>query len=121
MPISQVFVSLPPEEKIRTVIFGRNYGEAGAIEYYSQKYDLPAVISSHNNYWIWGYGTGNYQTIISIGGAQEDYLDSFEEVKQAAIIRCDYCMPYENNLPVYICRKPKRSLEEVWNSIKDYE
>jgi hypothetical protein len=119
--VSQVFVSLPPEEKIRTVIFGRNYGEAGAIEYYSQKYDLPTVISSHNNYWIWGYGTGNYQTIISLGGAQEDYLDSFEEVQQAAIIRCDYCMPYENNLPVYICRKPKRPLEEVWNSIKDYE
>ncbi|MCP4261378.1 MAG: glycosyltransferase family 39 protein [Planctomycetes bacterium] len=119
--VSQVFVSLPLEEKTRTVIFGRNYGEAGAIEYYSRKYDLPAVISSHNNYWIWGHGTEDYQTIIFIGGAQEDHLDSFEEVEQAAIIRCAYCMPYENNLPVYICRKPKRPLEEIWNSIKHYE
>ena len=118
--VSQVFVSLPLEEKTKTVIFGRNYGEAGAIEYYSRKYDLPAVISSHNNYWIWGYGAEDYKTVIFIGGAQEDYLDFFEEVEQAAMIRCDYCMPYENNLPVYICRKLKRPLEEIWNSIKNY-
>ena len=121
--VSEVYGSLPDEEKSKTVIYTQNYGEAGAIEYYSRKYELPPVVSSHNNYWIWGWEHTNedYQTVIILGGSEEDHLSSCEQVEQAAIIRCTYCMPYENNLPVFVCRKLKRSLEDIWNSEKHFE
>lgn len=120
--VSEVYISLPEEEKSETVIYARNYGEAGAVEYYSQKYELPPVVSPHNNYWIWGWEhkDKDYQTIIVIGGSFI-FLYSCGQVEQVAIIRCQYCMPYENNLPVFVCRKLKRTFEEIWNSDKHFE
>ena len=120
--VSEVYATIPPEEKLHTVVYANNYGEAGAIEYYSRKYDLPPVICPHNNYWIWGWRQRNkkYQTVIIIGGNILDHLSSLNRVEQAAMIQCLYCMPYENNLPVFIGRKLKRSLEEIWESNKNY-
>ena len=121
--VSEVYVSLPPEERATSIVFAQNYGEAGAIEYYNRKYDLPPVVSGHNNYWIWGsqYADHTYETVIIIGGDIEDHLYSLEEVEQAAVIRCRYCMPYENNLPVFVGRRLKLSFEEIWSSIKHFD
>jgi hypothetical protein len=120
--VSRVYVSLPPEEKPHTVVYAHNYGEAGAIEYYSYKFELPPVLSPHNSYWIWGWDEikKNYQTFIIIGGRLEDHLFSLEKVEEAGFIKCRYCMPYENNLPIFIGRGLKRSLEEIWISNKNY-
>ena len=119
--VARLYHSLPTEEKSKTIIFARNYGEAGAIEYYRKKYDLPTVISSHNNYWLWGYGDDAAEAYIFLGGERDNYLKYFFQVEQAAIIRCEYCMPYENNLPVYVCRNKKINLSERWESMKHYE
>lgn len=121
--VSEVYASLPPEEKEKTVIFANNYGEAGSIEYYSQKYELPPVISPHNSFWIWGWDHAdkNYETIIVIDGKKEDHLYSLETVEQVATIQCRYCMPYENNLPVFIGRNLKHPFKEIWNAEKNYD
>ena len=119
--VAGLYHSLPTEEKSKTIIFARNYGEAGAIEYYRKKYDLPTVISSHNNYWLWGYGDAAAEVYIFLGGERDNYLGAFFQVEQAAIIRCEYCMPYENNLPVYVCRNKKIKISERWESLKHYE
>jgi hypothetical protein len=119
--VSKVYAALPEEERDRTVAWGANYGEAGALEYYSRKYELPPVISSHNSYWIWGYGSPHYRTVIFIGVEREDVAGSFDEVEEAGTIQCDYCMPYENNLTVFVCRGPKVAWDAVWDSVKHYE
>ncbi len=119
--VAEVYHSLPEDEQSRTILFGQNYGEAGAMEYYRKTYGLPRVVSSHNNYWIWGYGSEDFETVIFIGGSKEDYADSFEQVERAAVVRCDYCMPYENNLPITIARNLKVRMSELWSAVKHYE
>lgn len=123
--ISKIYTSLTPEERAKTVFWGRNYGRAGAVEYYSQKYELPPVISPHNSYWIWGYGTKEYEVLIVIGGRREDLLQYFDQVEQPATIQCGYCMPYENNRPVFLCRQPKENLKvtvaKIWPRDKNFE
>ncbi len=119
--VAGVYHSLPAEKKSKTVIFARNYGEAGAIEYYRNQYDLPPVISPHNNYWLWGYGDDAAEVYILLGGEMDDHLKYFSQVEQAAVAKCEYCMPYENNLPVYVCRNKKISMSELWESLKHYE
>jgi hypothetical protein len=119
--VAKVYHSLSKHEQSKTIILARNYGEAGAIEYYREKYNLPRVISSHNNYWLWGYGDESTETTIILGGEEEEYTDFFARVEQAAIIECDYCMPYENNLPVFICRDRTIGMSKLWESIKHYE
>ncbi len=119
--VAAVYHSLPTEEKSKATIFARNYGEAGAIEYYRKKYDLPMVISPHNNYWLWGYGDNAAEVYIFIGEEWNNYQKYFNKVEQAATIRCGYCMPYENNLPLYVCKDKKINISERWESMKHYE
>ena len=119
--VAGVYHNLSDEEQKKTVIFGRNYGEAGAIDYYQERFDLPDVISSHNNYWLWGYGDPAAEIYIVLGGEREDHLEEFNRVDQAAVIQCDYCMPYENNLIIWVCRDKKISISEIWESMKHYE
>lgn len=121
--VSEVYDSLSPEEKEKTVVYANNYGEAGTIDYYRKKYDLPPVVSPHNSYWIWGWDhvDKNYQTVIIIGGKIEDHLHSLETVEKAATIQSRFAMPYENNLPVFIGRGLKRPLKEIWSAAKNYD
>lgn len=119
--VSDVYRALSVEEQKKTVIIGRNYGEAGAMEYYREKFGLPVIISSHNNYWLWGYGDKSAEIYIILGGDEAEHLRHFSQVEMAAVIQCDYCMPYENNRPVYVCRDKKISIDEIWERRKHFE
>ena len=118
--VSEAYMALPPEERARAIIVAGNYGEAGAIEYYSRKYDLPPVISPHNNYWIWAWDRRDeeHPVIIIIGGDAQEHTGLVAEIAQVATIRCRYCIPYENNLPVFVGRGLRNSFEDIWNSVK---
>jgi len=115
-----VHASLLEEEKERCVIFTENYGEAGAIEFFGKSYGIPRVISGHNNYFLWGPGADSIDVVIIVGGVLEDHQQNFESVELAAQSTCRYCMPYENNLPIFIARKLKRPVHEVWPFTKNF-
>jgi hypothetical protein len=119
--VARVYQSLSPEEQKKVAIFTGNYGEAGAIDFFGGKYNLPRAISGHNNYYLFGPGDYSGEIVIFIGVPIQYLKRLFDEVEQAAIIRCKYCMPYENNLPVYVCRRPKFPITEVWPQIKHYD
>ncbi len=116
--VSKVYVSLSPEEQEKTVIFAQNYGEAGAIDFFHDKYPLPRVICGHNNYWYWGPGDTTFTTVIVIGGRREDHLKSCDYVEQAGVIGSPHAMPYETNLPIYICRQLKVPLSVIWQKAR---
>lgn len=118
--ISKVYLSLPIAEQKDAIVVARNYGQAGAIEYYSSKYPLPKVISPHNNFWIWSKNTTNIKTVIIVGGTEDGHREAFDEVEMAAIHKCEYCMPYENNRPIFICRKFKLDFKTLWQRVKIY-
>ncbi len=118
--VSAVYLSLSAEERASTVILARNYGEAGALEYHASKYQLPRVISTHNSYWFWGYPKENIRTVIVLGGQREDHARSCDEVTLAAVHTCRYCMPYENDMPIYVCRGLHVSPEEIWRREKSF-
>ena len=100
--------------------FTSNYGEAGAIDFFGKKYGLPKAISGHNNYWLWGPGNYTGEIVITVGESLEDVKKTFDQVELGATVVSEYAMPYESDLPVYICRKPKVSLPEVWPRVKDF-
>ncbi len=119
--VSDVYRALPPHERAEALVFAGNYGEAGAIEYYAEQCELPAVISGHNNYWLWANAEREWQTVIAIGASRAGLERFFAEVTVADTFRCDYCMPYENGLPIYVARAPRMSRAEVWPLLKHYE
>jgi hypothetical protein len=118
--VAGVYNSLSPEEKEKCVIGASNYGEAGAIDLFGSKYGLPHAISSHNSYWMWGPGEKPGEIAIVVGGNPDVYRRLWEDVRQAATVNSPYAMPFETDLPVYLCRRPKISLQEAWPHLKEF-
>lgn len=119
--VSKFYTALPDSEKNSCEVYTGNYGEAGALQFYSKKYPLPPVISGHNNYWLWGYGNKEPRVMIVLGGDKEEHEALFKNVFKAGEIKDKYAMPYENNLPVFICSGYKMPLKNVWSRTKHYE
>ena len=114
--VSRAWARLTPAERERALIFGQNYGEAGAIDLFGRRLGLPGAISPHNSYWYWLPEDADPEILIIIGSSLEENLEFFEEVVQVETVRSRYAMPYENNLPVFIARRPKLPLAEAWPS-----
>lgn len=118
--IARVYDTLPRDEQVQACIFTVNYGEAGAINFYGPRYHLPQAISGHNTYYLWGPGTCTGSVVLSIGYARSLLQTVFDNVSQAAIITCAYCMPEENHLPVYVCLHLKTSIQAIWRTVKHF-
>ena len=118
--VAGVFQSLPADDQPKAAILTRNYGQAGAIEYFGASYGLPRPISGHNNYYLWGPQQYTGEVVITVGIPMEKLQPLFQHIELAATIRNDYAIPEENNLPIYICREPKMTLQKAWPSLKFY-
>jgi hypothetical protein len=118
--VARVYQSLPPEERAGCAIFARNFGEAGAIDLFGAKYGLPKAIGKHQNYFLWGPRDYSGDVMITVGEKLADVRKVYAEVEQAATFTNEYVMPYENNLPIFICRRPRAPLKEIWPEVKCY-
>jgi hypothetical protein len=113
--VASAYNGLADKDKKNAIILASNCWEAGAIEFFGPKYNLPMVISPHMSYWSWGHGNATGDLVISIGVSKEILDMLFEKVEDSGIIHtCDFCIYYEDKLPVYICRKIKIPVKEVW-------
>jgi hypothetical protein len=119
--VANAYNMLSPEEKMKCAIIANNYGEAGAIDFFGRQYDLPRAISGHNNYWLWGPHGATGAVVIRLGGTLEAMKESYGEVIQTGIFRDDYCMPYENNMTVWIAKNRRASLKDDWTGFKHYD
>jgi hypothetical protein len=120
--VAEVYRRLSPEEQARTVIFAQNYGEAGAIDWLGRAYGLPPARSGHNQYFLWGPGDMEPQVLLIIGGDAEDHAQACSQLEMAARLPPNpYVMPYEDQLPLYLCRGLKEPLARLWPSVKHYQ
>jgi hypothetical protein len=118
--VAKVYSRLSPDERRKCAIFADNYGRCGAIDFYGEALELPPSIGRHNNYWIWGPRGYTGELMIILGGELEDKQQQFESVEVAGVVTCNYCMPYENNLRIYVCRNLKTPLRELWPRLKNF-
>ncbi len=118
--VAEAYARLTPSERARARVFGQNYGEAAAIDVLGRKLGLPAALSGHNSYWLWGPGDWDGGVLIIIGGDRPDNAAFFENVEIVATIAAAYAMPYERGLDVSIGRRLKDSPERVWPRLKHY-
>jgi hypothetical protein len=119
--VAKVFNTLSEADKKRCAIFGTNYGDCGAIDYFGEDLGLPKAIGNHNNYWVWGPRGYTGEIMIIMGGDYEDHVGDFESVTEATVSDCQYCMPYEDNMKIFLCRGLKGGLESIWEEEKHYD
>ena len=114
--VQSVYDSLPPRERAQAVAVGQNYGEASAIEFFSS---VP-VISGHNQYYLWGTRGYSGNVVIDVGGDCGASSHVFRESKRAATFTTPYVMPYEDYLPIMVCRGITKPLQQIWPAVKHY-
>ncbi|MGI9061714.1 MAG: glycosyltransferase family 39 protein [Ktedonobacteraceae bacterium] len=122
--VEQVYAALPPAQRAQACVLTSNYGEAGALQQLAAPGLLPPIISGHNNYYLWGPGTCTGQVLIAVGYSPSDFQHSPAQYHftLAAIERCQYCVDYENNLPITVISGPAGSnLARLWPLLKHYE
>lgn len=119
--VARVYHALPDTDRTTCAIFADNYGRCAAIDVFGPRYGLPKAIGSHNNYWLWGPGDPARKVFIILGGALEDKKRVFDSVAVAGVSSSPYCMPYENNLAIYVCRGLKIPLKDLWPRVKHYD
>ena len=109
--VKQAYDTLTPQEKAQACIFASNYGEAGAVDFYGPALGLPKAISGHNSYFIWGPQGCTGKVLITINVPLKDLSAGFESVQPAGQTSCTYCMPFENNAPIFIARGLKADIQ----------
>ena len=112
--VAGVYQALPESERAQAVVLAYNYGEASAINYFGPKLRLPRAISGHNQYGLWGPGTMTGQVAVAIGFTENQLRQFYDEVTPEATVSPQYAMPEESRLTIFVCRRPKKSLQESW-------
>ena len=118
--VARAYNSLPIDERARCGIFGQNYGQAGAIDFFGRRYGLPKALSAHQNYFLWGPRGYTGDCLIVMDDDRETLETIFEDVREVGVVRHPLAMPYENDQPVHLCRRPKVPLAELWPKIKKW-
>jgi hypothetical protein len=87
----------------------------------NREISLPHAISGHNSYHLWGPGGCDGNTVVSVGVPRGRLDEVFGRTERAGTVKCRYCMPDEDGLPVYVSREPKMPFEEAWPRFKHYD
>lgn len=123
--VAQVYESLPPSERADTLIFAGNYGEAGAMSLYGPKVGLPATISPVNTYYYWSQNNLKASTYIVLGytGRQLAYLQTRWVDVQPVVTSITNRYSIENeetHYQIYLCRRPKVPMNELWPQLQHF-
>jgi 4-amino-4-deoxy-L-arabinose transferase-like glycosyltransferase len=114
---AQAWNRIPADERPGCGIFGQNYGQAGAVDFFGPRYGLPSALSGHQTYHLWGPRGYSGNCLIVLGDRPERLHQLFENVEYVGASQNPYAL--ESHIPVYICRGAKFGLlAEIWPKLK---
>ena len=117
--VSGVYRSLPAGRRSSTVVLTRNYGEAGAVDLFRRRTDLPPAYSGHNSYADWGPPPESTTTVIAVGFGEPDLRSWFGTVRLAA--RVDNGVGLVNlaqGQPVWVCGDRRADWARIWPRLR---
>jgi len=103
-----------------TVVFTRNYGEAGALQYYRHRAGLPArIFSGHNGYGTWGPPPPGAVPVVVVGYSP----DAAGRWFTGCAVRTHFHDPAgidneENGVAILVCRGPRTSWAAEWDQLR---
>ncbi|MFN2137955.1 MAG: glycosyltransferase family 39 protein [Candidatus Promineifilaceae bacterium] len=122
--VAEIYAELPVEQRAATVILAGNYGEAGALDLYSQEYDLPRVISGANSLWARGYGDPAPETVIVVGFDGQYAQRYFAKCQVAGHVTNRYGVHNEESTrhtTIFVCQEPRHPWAEMWPTMQWFQ
>ena len=119
--VAAVRDTLPPAERAMVPIFAQSYGQASALDWLGATRGLRRVHAVHNTWHLWGPPAENPQVAIVLGDRRARLEGLFAEVTEARRHQCGACMPWRNDMPIWIVRGPKIDIRTAWAEWGHYE
>ncbi len=96
----QAYLGLPEEEKMQTLIFCDNYGQAGALNYYNRG-KMPEAYSASTDYIFWIPRNKDIKNVLLVGNLPDNKIVSmFREVKLMGTVESEFAI--EKNTRIYL-------------------
>jgi 4-amino-4-deoxy-L-arabinose transferase-like glycosyltransferase len=121
--VSQVFNSLPPEERAKTGILTGNYGEAGALNLYGPGLGLPHAMGLTNSFWYRGYDPREPQTVIVVGFDLDEGNELFRSCAVAGKNVNRFGVENEESRDhpdILVCRELRKAWPEYWQRARRF-
>jgi len=115
--VAEVYNGLPEAERATVGIYADWFGPAGAINHYGDQYGLPEAVSGHLTYYLWGPGS-DWEEMIIVTLNIDQFRFFFEDIQQKGYYVNEYASPISTNIGIYVARKLKRDIEDVWPTFK---
>lgn len=116
---AQAWNQIPAEQRGDCAVFGQNYGEAGAIDFFGPHYGLPRALSGHQTYFLWGPRTYSGNCMIVLADRKERLQRLFQQVDLVGTSDNPYAL--ERHVAVYLCRGAKfGTLAAIWPRLKKW-
>jgi hypothetical protein len=112
---------VPPAERSKLVYFAPSYGQASALDWLGSRQGLGPVYCTHNSWYLWGPPAGPTDVAIVLGEDYGHLLQIFEEVNLAGIYTGDLCMPWRNEMPIWIVRRAREPIAQFWSGWRHFE
>jgi hypothetical protein len=111
---------IPVAERSDCAIFAQDYGQAGAIDFLGRRAGLPAALSGHQTYFLWGPRGYSGDCMIVLGGNRSRLEQLFKNVQYVGT-SSDNPYALETGIAVWICSGPKFGrLVQLWPQLKKW-
>jgi 4-amino-4-deoxy-L-arabinose transferase-like glycosyltransferase len=119
--VAAVYNALPSDERARAVFYGRDYGEAAALDVYGPALHGPPVVAGHNNYYLWGPRGFDGSVVIVMDGDVRPLMQNYRNIQVVGHIDSPFAQTWEAHMPIYVLRGPRVPLKTLWPKLKWYE
>jgi hypothetical protein len=118
--VARVYQTLTPAERADAVVYGGNYGEAGALDLYGRRLGFPPVISLAGSFFNFGPGTRSGRVVIFLGVEPEEIdVVGCRSLEVAERVRNPWGVPEQQDVPVLLCREPSLTPQELWRRVAE--
>jgi len=112
---SMLFVQEPSLVRHGAILYGANYGQAGALDLYGRRLGLPPVVSLAGSWYFFGPGDQPGNPVVLLGVEPEEIETlGCGKVELAARVTNFWGVPEERDVPVTFCYDPSISLQRLW-------
>ncbi len=118
-----VWGRIPAPQRARAAVLGANYGEAGALDLYGARYDLPPAISGVNSFWYRGYPHPAPLRLVVLGFSQTDAEKTFSGCELAGHVSNRYGVNNEearHHPDIFLCGPPRAGWPAFWRNFRYY-
>jgi 4-amino-4-deoxy-L-arabinose transferase-like glycosyltransferase len=117
--VHDVAAALPPADQRDAIVLAGSYGEAGALDFYRDRYALPPVFSPHNSYADFGQPTNDDATVITVRFDRDELRSLFRDCRVVA--HADNHLDVHNEVygtPIAVCRGLRHPWSVTWDRMR---